>query len=83
MEEDFKRGVLPHHLGSFSDAHDYIDANMYLFDEEHPEPRLGSFYEWEDMDTESISQHFNTVIDALDAWLKDLRKKSAIDYLAQ
>lgn len=83
IEADITRGVLPTDLSSFADAHDYVDANMYLLDEEHPEPVLGSFYEWDNMDTACIIDHFNRVIEALDGWLCSGRQGKASDYLNQ
>jgi len=83
IEADITRGVLPADLSSFSDAHDYVDANMYLVDEEHPEPVLGSFYEWDNMDTACIINHFNRVIEALDGWLCSGRQGQASDYFNQ
>lgn len=81
IEEDIARGVLPADLSCFSDAHDYMDANMYLLDEGHPVPVLGSFYEWDSMDTGQIIEHFGAVSDALNAWLVGGRKGKALDHL--
>ncbi|WP_409526349.1 hypothetical protein [Nitrincola sp. MINF-07-Sa-05] len=71
IEEDIRRGVLPADLGSLSDAHDYVDSNMYLLEEGHPCPRVGSLLEWREWDFWAVCHHSNLVIDALNDWLRN------------
>lgn len=81
MEEDIRRGILPEKIGGFSEAHDYTDANMYLINEGWPDPKAGSFYEWEGWSVDKICEHFNLIIEALDRWLKDGRRQPVLMYL--
>ena len=81
IEEDIRRGVLPADLGSLSDAHDYVDSNMYLLEEGHPCPRAGSFLEWDEWDFWTVCHHSNLVIDALNEWLRTGRSGDASENL--
>lgn len=42
IEEDIRRRIIPDSISSFSELHDFIDANLYLVDD-NISPRLGSF----------------------------------------
>ncbi len=66
---------------AFSDAHDYVDANMYLINEDCVDPKTGSFYEWDGWSVDQICEHFNLIIEALDKWLEAGRRKPAMMYL--
>jgi hypothetical protein len=81
IEEDISRGVLPDNLTSFADLHAYMDANMYLLDEKHPVPMLGSFYGWNDLNTARIVTYLNMVIDALNRWIAGGRQGLAASYI--
>lgn len=81
IEEDISRGVLPEDVSGFSDIHDYVDANMYLINEGCTDPKVGSFYEWEGWSVDRICAHFNIIIEALDAWLKQKRSKPVTAYM--
>ncbi len=60
---DIEGGHVPCHVGSFSELHDYVDANCYggAF-EESAHPVGVSVEEWCDF--------WNTVQEALDGWIK-------------
>lgn len=80
IEEDIRRGVLPQSLASFSEAGDYMDHNMYVIDEDLVDSKIGNFYLW-DWDVEIVCQHLNAVAYALDGWLRDGRKRNALEFL--
>lgn len=82
MEEDFKRGVLPENIESFSDVHDYMDANEYLMDEFHPNERLRSVLEW-DLPFFDFYDQYHIMVTALDKWLSTGKEGQAVDYLEQ
>ena len=69
IKEDIHRGVLPSSVTSFSELHDYTDANMYLLDENHPDPRVGSFWEWDELDVQGVCDRFNATADIVNDWL--------------
>lgn len=54
IQEDITQGRLPEGFTSFSDLHDFVDANTYLTDESHPVSKARSFYEWEQLDVNDI-----------------------------
>ena len=81
IEEDIRRGILPEKIAGFSEVHDYVDANMYLINEGCPDPKIGSFYEWDGWSVDQVCEHLNLIIEALDKWLKDGRCNPAIMYL--
>jgi len=80
MEEDFKRGVLPEGVKSFSEVHDYMDANEYLMDEFHPVERLRSVLDW-DLPFFDFFDQYHVMVAALDAWLNAGRRGLSVDYL--
>ncbi len=82
MEEDFRRRVLPERVKSFSEVHDYMDANEYLMDEFHPVERLRSVLQW-DLPFFDFYDQYHIMVAALDKWLNTGRKGMAIDYLGQ
>jgi hypothetical protein len=81
IEEDIRRGILPKKITGFSEAHNYVDANMYLINEGCVDPKIGSFYEWDGWSVDRICEKFNLIIEALDKWLKDGRCMPATMYL--
>lgn len=89
IEEDIRRRVLPESISSFSELHDFIDANLYLIDE-NIAPRLGSFFNWSEywlddegieVDSDAINELLNLLITAIDRWLESDRKRSAVAFL--
>lgn len=89
IEEDIQRGIIPENIGSFSELHDYIDANLYLVDD-NTAPRLGSFFNWSEfwldeegieIDTDSVYKLLNMMLEAIDCWLEDGRNKKVTEYL--
>ena len=81
--EDIAAGVVPGTVSSFSELHDYVDANEYggLCEE-------GTWWNLAESDTDAAKEanggiyllHFdqsNAVQDAVDAWLKDLNPEQA------
>ncbi|MEE3190095.1 MAG: hypothetical protein VX281_03980, partial [Pseudomonadota bacterium] len=55
---------------TFSELHDVVDANMYLLDENHPIPKAGSFYRWEEFDVQGVCDQFIRVMDIINDWLE-------------
>ena len=89
IEEDIRRGIIPNVISSFSELHDFIDANLYLVDD-NISPRLGSFFNWPEfwlddegieVDSDAINELLNLLINAIDSWLENDRKRNAITYL--
>ena len=70
IKEDLRRGVQPETVKTFSELHDVVDANMYLLDEDHPIPKAGNFYEWEEFDVQGVCDQFNRVMDIIEDWLE-------------
>ncbi len=70
IKEDLRRGVQPENVKTFSELHDVIDANMYLLDEDHPIPKAGNFYDWEELDVEGVNIQFTRVMDIINDWLE-------------
>lgn len=69
IREDMAAGVLPAGIRCFAEMHEYVDANMYLVDEEHPVPRLRSPYEWTELDTEGVCEQLNSIMAKAEAML--------------
>jgi len=69
IKEDLRRGVQPGNVKTFSELHDVVDANMYLLDEDHPIPKAGNFYDWEELDVEGVNIQFTRVMDIINDWL--------------
>lgn len=70
---DVKAGTVPETVASFSELHDYVDANCYGGMEEI----YDNFTEGSDGSDESmtaalnrVSEIMNPAIDAVDAWIK-------------
>lgn len=65
ITDDIEHGVVPATVGSFSELHDYVDANLYggLCD------AVGDGFEWAD-DIDAC----NEVQNALDSWIKNGKK---------
>lgn len=82
MEEDFRRGVLPEKIDSFSEVHDYMDANEYLMDELHPVERLRSVLQW-NLPFFDFYDQYHIMVAALNRWLSTDREGEAVDYLEQ
>ncbi|SIQ49331.1 hypothetical protein [Marinobacterium stanieri] len=82
MEEDFRRGVLPEKIETFSEVHDYMDANEYLMDEFHPVERLRSVLQW-NLPFFDFYDQYHIMVASLDKWLSIGRKGMAVDYLEQ
>lgn len=82
MEEDFIRGVLPEKIETFSEVHDYMDANEYLMDEFHPVARLQSVLQW-NLPFFDFYDQYQTMAAALDKWLSTGRRGRAADFLEQ
>ncbi len=80
IEEDFRRGVLPEKIETFSEVHDYMDANEYLMDEFHPVKRLRSVLQW-DLPFFDFYDQYHIMVAALDKWLSTGRKGMAVYYL--
>lgn len=80
IEEDSRRGILPPLVGSFAELHDFVDANMYLIDEAHPDARLRFPFEWE-WEFFDIHDHYQLVATALSRWLASDRTGNADKYL--
>ena len=70
IKEDLRRGVQPENVKTFSELHDVVDANMYLLDEDHPIPKAGSFYQWEEFDVQGVCDQFIRVMDIINDWLE-------------
>ncbi|WP_370314597.1 hypothetical protein [Thalassolituus sp.] len=70
IKEDLRRGVQPENVKTFSELHDVVDANMYLLDEDHPIPKAGNFYDWEELDVEGVNIQFTRVMDIINDWLE-------------
>ena len=70
IKEDLRRGVQPENVKTFSELGDTLDANMYLLDEDHPIPKAGNFYEWEELDVQGVCDQFNRVMDIIEDWLE-------------
>jgi hypothetical protein len=70
IKEDLRRGIQPEKVKTFSELHDVVDANMYLLDEDHPIPKAGSFYQWEEFDVQGACDQFNRVMDIINDWLE-------------
>ena len=62
IELDIKGGVVPETVGSFSELHDYVDANCYggLCDDEAPSA----------IDDEAFCEATNKAQEEVDRWLK-------------
>ena len=72
IHDDVKSGFLPYLPPTFSELHDFTDANMYMIDEEHPISRAGSFYAWEELDIDQICELLNRVADGIELELSRL-----------
>jgi len=59
ISEDIAKGVVPSTVKSFSELHDYVDANEY-----------GGAFEVEWDDSDKFCTFWNKVQDACDQWLK-------------
>lgn len=70
IKEDLRRGVQPENVKTFSELHDVVDANMYLLDEDHPIPKAGNFYDWEELDVEGVNIQLTRVMDIINDWLE-------------
>jgi hypothetical protein len=57
--EDMHRGIVPCNVSSFSELHDYVDANGY-----------GAAFEEPFDDSEEACAFWNAVQNTLDAWIK-------------
>ncbi len=62
--EDINDGTVPTTVKSFSELHDYVDANEYLTPEDTDLPNIA------EMGADILSAIGNEVSDAIDEWLK-------------
>lgn len=69
IQEDMQRGIQSETIGSFSELHDAVDANMYLIDENHPVSKAGSFTHWPELDVQGVCGQLNQVMDIINDWL--------------
>lgn len=58
---DIEAGIVPADVGSFSQLHDFVDANCYGGAEDYP---------GEEFCTDAFCNFWNRVQNAVDAWLK-------------
>lgn len=72
LKADFKANVLPASVRTLADVDEYTDANMYLIDDEHPEPKARSFFDWPDLDTHDIFEAVNRLRNRIDACIPGL-----------
>ncbi|WP_300424613.1 hypothetical protein [uncultured Thalassolituus sp.] len=70
IKEDLRRGVQPENIKTFSELHDVVDASMYLLDEDHPIPKAGNFYDWEELDVEGVNIQLTRMMDIINDWLE-------------
>ena len=70
IREDILRGVHSPDISAFSELHEAVDANMYLIDEQHPDPLAGSFSDWPDLTVNNQCVLLNRIIEAAEDWLK-------------
>lgn len=59
IRADIEKGYVPATVGSFVELHDYVDANEYGIPESDP-----------DLSPDAMCQRWNTIQDAIDAWIK-------------
>ncbi|MGB0504079.1 MAG: hypothetical protein ACPGGD_08495 [Thalassolituus sp.] len=69
IKEDLRRGIQSETIGTFSELHDAVDANMYLIDENHPVSKAGDFDEWPELDVQGVCDQLNQVMDIINTWL--------------
>jgi hypothetical protein len=72
--DDIRDGILPTGTMHFAEMHDYVDANMYLIDEEHPVPLARSPYEWPQLDTEGVCQQLNRIMAGAESILAEYQR---------
>lgn len=78
--EDIRRKVLPETVKTISELHDYIDANLYLIDEERGDAIWSNFFNW-DWDAWKSYDHLVSQTNAVDNWLRSGRKGKATDHI--
>jgi hypothetical protein len=69
IKEDMQRGIQPTTIGTFSELHDAVDANMYLIDESHPVSKAGNFSEWPELGVQGGCDQLNRVMELINDWL--------------
>lgn len=69
IKEDLRRGIQSETIGTFSELHDAVDANMYLIDENHPVSKAGDFDKWPELDVKGVCDQLNQVMDIINDWL--------------
>ncbi len=63
---DIASGKVPPTVSSYSELHDYVDANMYAYDEDK--------FPVDTLDFELISCLLNSAHNTVDAWLRNGRR---------
>jgi len=73
--EDMSSGIVPTTVSSFSELHDYVDANVYggFCDEPSQTPQGGNYWWPDGLRTDEA----NAVQNAIDAWLQELNPEQA------
>lgn len=76
IEIDVRRGVLPANVGSFSELHDFVDANEYGgFCIDRLADAMIAQYGGRDKGTEampdSMMKHISDAQDAIDVWIRE------------
>ena len=83
-----KDGIVPINIGSFSEIHDYVDANVfgqteqYLSQIEYDLSRTGIFNteEVSSKAMELFTDFFNTMADNVDAWIKIGNLRAVVEW---
>jgi hypothetical protein len=82
IENDISSGMVDDgELNSFSDLHEFTDANMYVSDASREDRRIGPLGKARGWKMEEYIVFTSEAINAIDAWLKAGRTGDAIDYL--
>ncbi len=79
IRHDQDAGILPQNILSFSELHDYVDANMYLIDEAHPVVKRRSFFEWPELDIDQVCRWFSRSIERVEQILTQPESSDILD----
>lgn len=69
IQQDMKDGVVPRGVGSFSELHDYVDANEYVNDKERADRMIGPLGKSLSWQAQEYVDFTNRLIGAVNEWL--------------
>jgi hypothetical protein len=73
IEADIKAGVIPPNVRTFSELHDYVDANLYVSDADRPDRLIGPLGKSRGWGTKEYADFTNRLVDGVDQWLQETR----------